>query len=93
MKGCPLSMENCISGDNMKSKIGESIDKKGLKNKFIAQQLGVTQVQVSKWRSGKSYPRVDKLFRLAALLGERVDDLYEMDSHIGNSENEEKVDV
>ncbi|RQW21424.1 XRE family transcriptional regulator [Bacillus sp. C1-1] len=73
----------------MKSRIGDRIDERGLKNKFVAMKLGVTQVQVSKWRTGNSYPRVDKLFKLAALLGVKVDDLYEMDDSSGNNEYEE----
>lgn len=60
----------------MKSRIGEWIDKRGLKNKFVASQLEVTQEMVSKWRNNKSYPRVDKLFKLADLLNVKVDDLY-----------------
>ncbi len=61
----------------MKSKIGYWIDKRGLKSKFVANKMEVSQEQVSKWRNGKSYPRVDKLFKLAKLLGVKVDDLYE----------------
>lgn len=63
----------------MKSRIGEWIDKRGLKNKFVAHELGVTQEMVSKWRNDKSYPRVDKLFKLAKMLNVKVDDLYQED--------------
>ncbi|WP_416149442.1 helix-turn-helix transcriptional regulator [Salipaludibacillus sp. HK11] len=72
----------------MKSRIGECIDERGLKNKFIAKQLGVSQEQVSKWRNGKAYPRVDKLFKLALLLGVKVDDLYEVIDHSDTTKKE-----
>lgn len=61
----------------MKSKIGELIDSKGLKRKYIADQLGVTREMVSRWVVGKAYPRLDKAFELAKILGVKVDDLYE----------------
>ncbi|MED4978757.1 helix-turn-helix transcriptional regulator [Geobacillus stearothermophilus] len=63
----------------MKSRIGEWIEKRGYKKKYIAEQLDVSQRQMSKWISGESYPTVPKLFRLAELLGVRVDDLYTKD--------------
>ncbi|NNV07113.1 XRE family transcriptional regulator [Geobacillus sp. MMMUD3] len=63
----------------MKSRIGEWIEKRGYKKKHIAEQLGVSQRQMSKWISGESYPTVPKLFRLAELLGVKTDDLYTKD--------------
>lgn len=75
-------------GDNMQSKIGYWIDKRGLKSKFVADKMEVSQEQVSKWRNGKSYPRVDKLFKLAKLLGCKVDDLYEEIDNIDTSEKQ-----
>jgi len=73
----------------MKSMIGEWIDRRGLKIKFIANELGVSREQVGKWKSGKAYPRVDKLFKLAELLSVKVDDLYSSD----NTENKIKNDI
>ncbi|WP_144559532.1 helix-turn-helix transcriptional regulator [Shouchella miscanthi] len=73
----------------MKSLIGELIDERGLKNVFIAKKMGVSQAQISKWRTGASFPRVDKLFKLAAILNVKVDDLYDMTDDSGNSESEE----
>lgn len=63
----------------MKSRIGEWIEKRGYKKKYIAEQLGISQRQMSKWISGESYPTVQKLFQLAVLLQCMVDDLYEKD--------------
>jgi transcriptional regulator with XRE-family HTH domain len=41
----------------------------------IAEKLGVSQSTVSLWMSGKRSPRIDKLKRLAALTGIKVEDL------------------
>jgi putative transcriptional regulator len=60
----------------MQSRIGEWIEKRGYKKKFIAEQLGISQRQMSKWINGESYPTVPKLFRLAEILNCKVDDLY-----------------
>lgn len=61
----------------MKSLIGEKIDQRGYKRKFVAAQMGITQDQLSNWVTGKSYPTVKKLFLLAEFLECKVDDLYE----------------
>jgi putative transcriptional regulator len=66
----------------MESQIGELVQESGLKKIYIAKQLEVTREQVSRWVSGKSYPRLDKAFELAELLSAAlkrkvlVDDLY-----------------
>ena len=60
----------------LECKIGEIIDSKGLRRKFIVDKLGVTSQQMSNWVNNRSYPTVDKLFKLADLLGVKVDDLY-----------------
>lgn len=61
----------------LKCKIGEIIDKKGYRRKFIADKIGVTPQQLSNWIHGRSYPTVDKLFKVAEILECKVDDLYE----------------
>jgi putative transcriptional regulator len=63
-------------GDDMKSYIGEWIDKRGYKRKFVAEKMGVSQNQLSNWVTGKSFPTVEKLFKLAKVLECKVDDLY-----------------
>jgi putative transcriptional regulator len=60
----------------MKSNIDEYIKKSGLKKKFIAAELGVTPNQLSNWIKGRSFPQLEKAFRLADMLGCTVDDLY-----------------
>jgi transcriptional regulator with XRE-family HTH domain len=72
----------------LKSNIGYWIDKRGLQTKFIAKKLEVSETQVSKWKTGKAHPRVDKLFKLANLIGVRVDDLYE---EIDNTVEKEEI--
>jgi len=62
---------------NMRSKIGEIIEKKGYRKKYVAEQIGVSANQLSNWITGKNYPTVDKAFRLAEVLGVSVEDLYE----------------
>ncbi|MCM3792521.1 helix-turn-helix domain-containing protein [Priestia megaterium] len=61
----------------MKSKIGEIIDNQGYKKKYIAERMDITQSQLSNWISGRSYPPMDKAFKLAKFLNVKVDDLYE----------------
>ncbi|MEH6965355.1 helix-turn-helix domain-containing protein [Priestia megaterium] len=61
----------------MKSKIGEIIDSQGYKKKYIAERMDITQSQLSNWISGRSYPPMDKAFKLAKFLNVKVDDLYE----------------
>ncbi|CUB59637.1 Helix-turn-helix [Bacillus subtilis] len=61
----------------LKSNIGELIQTRGLKGRWIAQQLKVTPSQVSNYIQGRSFPTVDKAFQLAEILDCKVDDLYE----------------
>jgi putative transcriptional regulator len=63
----------------MKSLIGEMIDKRGYKRKFVAEKMGITQDQLSNWVTGKSYPTVKKVFLLAEFLECKVDELYRRD--------------
>ncbi len=65
----------------MKSRIGELIDAAGYKKKYIAKELNVSPTQLSNWISGRSFPTVEKAFKLAKILGVKVDDLYERDEN------------
>ncbi|HFJ9381264.1 helix-turn-helix transcriptional regulator [Bacillus paranthracis] len=60
----------------LKSNIGELLKSSGLKGKWVAQQLNISQNQMSNYVTGKSYPPVDKAFELAKIFNCRVDDLY-----------------
>lgn len=68
----------------MKSKIGYWIEERGYMKKFIAKQLGITPNQLSNWINGKSHPTIEKAFKLADLLGVKVDDLYERSNSNGS---------
>lgn len=61
----------------MKSRIGEWIDRTGFKKKYIAKELDISPTQLSNWIAGRSYPPIEKAFKLAELLQCKVDDLYE----------------
>lgn len=60
----------------MRSRIGELIEGKGYKKKYIAGELHISPTQLSNWISGRSYPPLEKAFKLADMLGVKVDDLY-----------------
>lgn len=60
----------------LKSRIGDWIELRGYKKKWVAQQLGINQNVLSRWIHNKSYPGLVKAFALADLLGCNVDDLY-----------------
>ncbi|MGG4200755.1 helix-turn-helix transcriptional regulator [Peribacillus frigoritolerans] len=63
----------------MKCLIGEIIKEKGLKSKYVAEKIGVSSQQISNWINMRNYPTIDNAFKLAKLLGVKVDDLYEDD--------------
>ena len=53
----------------------EIIKAKGLKNKFISQKLGVSEVTVSNWVQGKSTPIKKHLEKLSQLLDVPISDI------------------
>lgn len=60
-------------------KIREIAEQRGLKHKFIAEQMDRTPQQISKWVNGTGKkPDADDLFLLAKILSCKVDDLYEV---------------
>lgn len=61
----------------MKCKIGELIELKGMKKKYIANEIGITPNQLSNWLAMRSFPPIDKAYLLADLLEVKVDDLYD----------------
>jgi putative transcriptional regulator len=62
---------------SMKSNIGELIKKSPYKREYFMQQLGVSANTISSWSTGKNIPSLDKAFKLADILGCKVDDLYD----------------
>lgn len=61
----------------LKSNIGKLIDESPYKNEYVREYMGISRNTLSNWRSGKSYPTIEKAFMLAELLGVKVDDLYD----------------
>lgn len=61
----------------IKCNLGRILDIKGIKRKWVAEQLDVSQQTVSGWIKDKNYPPMDKAFKLARILDVKVDDLYE----------------
>lgn len=61
----------------IRSKIRELIDERGLKKKFVADKLGISVKQLRNYETGHSFISMDKAFILADLLDVKVDDLYE----------------
>ena len=59
------------------AKLQEVADAKGLNQSAIAKALDVTRASVSKWFTGKSFPRPAELLRLGKLLGLRHNELVE----------------
>lgn len=60
----------------MKPQIKKLIVEKGMKQKDVAKEIGVSSQQLSNWVTGESYPRMKQAFKLAEFLGCKVDDLY-----------------
>jgi len=63
----------------LKCKIGYWIELRGYKKSWVAKQIGVSNVVLSRWINDVSMPSVVKLFELAEFLDVKVDDLYEKD--------------
>ena len=67
-------------------KVEELITSQGLKQCWLAGQLGVKEPCFSWWMTGRSKPTVAQLHNLAALLGVAV-------SEIGDNGQEENIEV
>lgn len=46
----------------------ELLNSKGLKQKWLANKMGVSEVTISSWCAGKSTPRKEHLIKLSGLL-------------------------
>ena len=62
-------MEKRLNIENLKS----AMEQAGLSQSGLAKSLDVTRESTSKWLNGKSFPRPDKLLRLAILLNLKPD--------------------
>ena len=64
-------MDKALILENLKN----AMEKAGFSQSSLARKLGVSKEIVSKWLSGKKFPRPDKLLRLALILDLHLDDL------------------
>ncbi|WP_200415928.1 helix-turn-helix transcriptional regulator [Virgibacillus salexigens] len=60
----------------MKSLIGERIQASGLKQRYIAKEIGVNENTVRNWMNGNSFPRLNQAVKLADILKCEITDLY-----------------
>jgi putative transcriptional regulator len=58
-------------------KIRDRREEKGLKQKFVAHKCEISQQMLSEYENGKTFPRAHILFKIASVIGCKVDDLYE----------------
>ena len=67
------------------------IDKKGVQQRWLAEQVGVTEVSMSRYISGKRIPKAPIAVRMADVLGVDVKELYGWDDEhvVGESEQPE----
>ena len=61
----------------MKPRIRDIRLSKGLMQKYCAEQIGVKQQLWSQYESGTRYPRIDRAYDIAKVLGVAIEDLYE----------------
>jgi putative transcriptional regulator len=59
------------------SLIGHYIKQSPYDRYYICQYMEISQNTLSNWCTGKSYPPLPQLFKLANLLGVKISDLYE----------------
>lgn len=60
----------------LQAKLREQITQRGFKQKYLADQLGVSKQTLSAWVTGKINPPLESAFKLSRLLGCTVEDLW-----------------
>lgn len=63
-----------MSNKNL-NRIKVVLAEKGLTNKWLSEQLGMTQATVSKWVTNTSQPNLDMLIKLSKVLDVEIQDL------------------
>lgn len=61
----------------LRCRLEELIKRSGLRKDFIANKLGISTRQLRNYEIQKNYLPMDKAYKLADILGVKVDDLYE----------------
>lgn len=57
------------------TKLGEILKQRGIKQKRIAEILGVSEISVSRWVNGKNIPQPKYILKLAKLLEISIEEL------------------
>lgn len=60
----------------LKSRIGILLRTSKYRREFIQKELGISANTLTNWCTGKTYPTVDKAYKLAELLEVKIEDLY-----------------
>ena len=68
------------------------MEEKGITQADICRELNVSSATVSDWCSGKKYPRVETVQRLAALLGVRVS-MLTTDDGLNDYEDQQRLEA
>ncbi|MBD7937116.1 helix-turn-helix transcriptional regulator [Cytobacillus sp. Sa5YUA1] len=58
--------------------IGAYIKQSTYTRKQICEMFGISQNTLSNWSTGKTYPSIPQILKLASLLNVKVDDLYKL---------------
>ena len=69
-----LQIDITMSNKNL-NRLKVVLAEKGLSNKWLSEQLGITQATVSKWVTNTSQPNLDMLIKLSKVLDVAIQDL------------------
>lgn len=59
-----------------KNRLKSIIEGSGVKQRFIAEKIGVTDALLSKWVNNRVQPRIDNLFKLSKALDCEIEEIY-----------------
>jgi|APGre2960657444_1045066.scaffolds.fasta_scaffold89577_2 transcriptional regulator with XRE-family HTH domain len=58
-------------------KIKQILELRGLKQKWLADKIGVTEVTISNWVNNRTYPSIETLISISTVLKIEVKELFE----------------
>ncbi|MGG3383096.1 helix-turn-helix transcriptional regulator [Heyndrickxia faecalis] len=61
----------------LKSRIGQLLRTSKYRREFIQKELDISANTLSNWCTSRTYPTIDKAYKLAKLLDVKLDELYE----------------
>lgn len=62
--------------EQMRCRIKEIRQSKGMKQNFLAEQVGISQQLLSMYEKDKAYPRIDRAVEIAKVLGMDVKEVW-----------------